>query len=617
MVFLGDKKYACETCIKGHRSSSCKHTDRPLFEIKKKGRPVTQCEHCRELRKTKQVHVKCSCENKEDSDGGPSSSTKGVKRPPASAAFPSGLPEALEATVALQRLGEGSPSGSSPGTPPNTCDCKVSGSCDCCTPRVSSSQSKKQGKERAAAARSDDGVVKRDSEEPIAGPGGLVAIANGGHHRPVLPRPSPQRQSSPSGPVHDPSQPDHPHASRHQAHSEHFYSPYGRAYDHAHGAELVSSEPSLPAPVPESTVASSVYSSSEELYADPLRDDAVEPPPPWSDSSSPALPDFVPSLCGCGPNCACPGCFVHRGSAAQPGANTCLNPNDCTACFECNFLSTSLPSLAPGTSSFPDATDAQYQSIDEWVRQLGVASGFNANDDQTDSNRDQAPSTSVQPYADQRDIRYDSALWQQAYALWGIQDQGQSNAPASASECCGGRCQCGTGMCTCAADCCGCCTGCQCSECDHPDNVAGGASGSKTLTFAESGIRENCSGSTQKPHPQSPRLGGSSFVHSSQPVASGSRLRSDSYGYNASASMTVPRTVSRASSTSSHASSRRSRSSSSSRGSAHVPASGNPAAVRSRHDVASSSSPQPPPPRTGTNAAGQHRTLNSDYDFVL
>src|SRR5258707_4553600 len=53
-----------ETCIKGHRSSSCKHSDRPLFEIKKKGRPVTQCEHCRELRKTKQVHVKCLCESK-------------------------------------------------------------------------------------------------------------------------------------------------------------------------------------------------------------------------------------------------------------------------------------------------------------------------------------------------------------------------------------------------------------------------------------------------------------------------------------------------------------------------------------------------------------------------
>ncbi|KAI0795581.1 copper fist DNA binding domain-containing protein [Abortiporus biennis] len=76
MVFVGDKKYACETCIKGHRSSSCKHTDRPLFEIKKKGRPVTQCDHCRELRKTKQVHVKCVCETKDDI-AAPASSNKG------------------------------------------------------------------------------------------------------------------------------------------------------------------------------------------------------------------------------------------------------------------------------------------------------------------------------------------------------------------------------------------------------------------------------------------------------------------------------------------------------------------------------------------------------------
>ncbi|KIY65628.1 copper-fist-domain-containing protein, partial [Cylindrobasidium torrendii FP15055 ss-10] len=60
-VFVNDKKYACETCIKGHRSSACNHTSRPLYEIKRKGRPVTQCEQCRDLRKNKQLHIKCSC----------------------------------------------------------------------------------------------------------------------------------------------------------------------------------------------------------------------------------------------------------------------------------------------------------------------------------------------------------------------------------------------------------------------------------------------------------------------------------------------------------------------------------------------------------------------------
>ncbi|KZT08912.1 copper-fist-domain-containing protein, partial [Laetiporus sulphureus 93-53] len=60
-VYINDQKYACESCIKGHRSSSCQHADRPLFEIKKKGRPVSQCEKCRELRKTKRMHNKCNC----------------------------------------------------------------------------------------------------------------------------------------------------------------------------------------------------------------------------------------------------------------------------------------------------------------------------------------------------------------------------------------------------------------------------------------------------------------------------------------------------------------------------------------------------------------------------
>ncbi|KAI9460186.1 hypothetical protein BJY52DRAFT_1118201 [Lactarius psammicola] len=60
-VFINSQKFACESCIKGHRSSSCTHTERPLYEIKKKGRPVSQCERCRQLRNTKRVHSKCTC----------------------------------------------------------------------------------------------------------------------------------------------------------------------------------------------------------------------------------------------------------------------------------------------------------------------------------------------------------------------------------------------------------------------------------------------------------------------------------------------------------------------------------------------------------------------------
>ncbi|KAI8375961.1 uncharacterized protein BYT42DRAFT_497935, partial [Radiomyces spectabilis] len=53
----------------GHRSSGCRHTDRELLEIKRKGRPVSQCAECRELRKTKQVHIKCICHTKTAAEG--------------------------------------------------------------------------------------------------------------------------------------------------------------------------------------------------------------------------------------------------------------------------------------------------------------------------------------------------------------------------------------------------------------------------------------------------------------------------------------------------------------------------------------------------------------------
>ncbi|CAO3686389.1 unnamed protein product [Rhizopus stolonifer] len=65
-MYIKGLKYACTSCIKGHRSSSCSHIDRPLFEIRKKGRPSSQCALCKDLRKTKQIHAKCECSSKKD-----------------------------------------------------------------------------------------------------------------------------------------------------------------------------------------------------------------------------------------------------------------------------------------------------------------------------------------------------------------------------------------------------------------------------------------------------------------------------------------------------------------------------------------------------------------------
>lgn len=63
MVLINGVKYACERCIRGHRVTTCNHTDQPLTMIKPKGRPSTTCSHCKELRKNKNANPsgQCTC----------------------------------------------------------------------------------------------------------------------------------------------------------------------------------------------------------------------------------------------------------------------------------------------------------------------------------------------------------------------------------------------------------------------------------------------------------------------------------------------------------------------------------------------------------------------------
>lgn len=60
-MLINGVKWACDACIRGHRVSGCTHSDRDLKQIAKKGRPVSQCPHCRSLRKSRSAHVKCDC----------------------------------------------------------------------------------------------------------------------------------------------------------------------------------------------------------------------------------------------------------------------------------------------------------------------------------------------------------------------------------------------------------------------------------------------------------------------------------------------------------------------------------------------------------------------------
>ena len=56
-------------CIRGHRSTNCSHNDRPLFYIRKKGRPVSQCTQCRALRKNRSLHTRCDCPSRVQNKG--------------------------------------------------------------------------------------------------------------------------------------------------------------------------------------------------------------------------------------------------------------------------------------------------------------------------------------------------------------------------------------------------------------------------------------------------------------------------------------------------------------------------------------------------------------------
>lgn len=64
MILINGVKYACERCVRGHRASTCNHRDAKLIMIKPKGRPSTQCTHCKELRKLKNAHVACQCSSR-------------------------------------------------------------------------------------------------------------------------------------------------------------------------------------------------------------------------------------------------------------------------------------------------------------------------------------------------------------------------------------------------------------------------------------------------------------------------------------------------------------------------------------------------------------------------
>ncbi|KAJ7771944.1 hypothetical protein DFH07DRAFT_211970, partial [Mycena maculata] len=279
MVFVNNKKFACESCIKGHRSSSCHHTDRPLFEIKKKGRPVSQCEKCRQLRQSRRVHSKCNCPQDDTPSRGlllPSSSSKSRRYIPIVPALPNGLRDVL-------------PVASRSPVPPdsrqrvdsllNPCNCRSVWKCKC----------------RAADSTSRPTVEAR-------APSGLASLARAAALCCADPH------SSPAAPEKDTSsskrQTSRPASPNHHKRSKHIN---------------ITTERSPGPDLPPILFNEAGPSPSVPTFATM---------PPMSTITS-----LAGSGCTCGLECACPGCVEHRGSEhaakdrrnCRDGCGTCVD----------------------------------------------------------------------------------------------------------------------------------------------------------------------------------------------------------------------------------------------------------------------------------------------------
>lgn len=418
------------------------------------------------------------------------------------------------------------------------CTCNSDGPCNCWTPRAPRNR-----RPSKASHKSDKGASKPSHEQPHQ-PAALVATAHTGDYRPVLPRPSSGGRSSPPRSSHSPA------GTAHGARAELFFSPYGRAYEHAHGTDVAAELPtSYSVPQQQIPSASQLLPNPVSQNYAPTREDMSSFMSDWlstvQQQPNPLPPPPPSILCDCGPNCACPGCVVHQGASAVPqGLESCTNPSTCNACLECTMLAL-----------------AQSPSVDEWLRQLNsnpnAMSQANVPSPNVPSPSPQDlfnPDVSEQQQQSQSDVRFDPTTWQ-SYALWSNL-QGQMSAPSPPEDCCSGQCKCPQGMCACPADCCGCCQGCTCSDCTHQDPSMGTG---KTLTFAVSGERGGCCGGRKSPqhqHQQQPQAG---------PSSSTSRLIVGQGGYQeldlrgvyewSSPSSEVPRvSLSRASSSSSRSS---------------------------------------------------------------
>ena len=340
MVLIDNKKFACQTCIKGHRSTSCTHTDRPLSEIKRKGRPITQCQHCRELRKSKQVHVKCVCGDAEGA--GPVASASGS----GDASVKSKEPSPAQTAAILS----GMPS----------CPCGSADDCKCCTPRATSSKGKKQAsvpldsRSKTITQADYEHESKRSKFKKILPKASTPVhlMSRIARLRPLFPKPS-KRDGSEE--IRDEEIPSH--TRPHRRSTSMVNNPYHLAYEHNRevSASNTNQDQDNFHHIPDTSIMDRTHSQTS-----------------FSGSSEGSGAQDIRSICRCGNGCQCQGCHSNTGQNPYP-AGTCSNPGACDSCLDCAVLS--LPDHVPLNAPLAAFDQYQADSIDNWIRQVSSTSG--------------------------------------------------------------------------------------------------------------------------------------------------------------------------------------------------------------------------------------------------
>jgi len=336
MVFVNGQKFACEACIKGHRSSGCHHADRALFKIQKKGRPSTQCDKCRQERKARNYHGRCNCS--EDSTLNVSSSKPARTLKDSRPAYPNGLKDVLNAS---------SETHCAPTHPKQRVDMLLN-PCGCRDPYS------------RCHCPSPDTNGRKDSSLHVIGAIAEIETAKSKAHSVVV----------------------------------------------SHRIEL--------APIIDSPETQTQHLTSKL--------------PSCVDTT--VFPRFIErDRCGCGTQCACPGCKEHHRTPISSGEQDC--PDRCASCVD-----------RATENALPSSAAAHYAgSLDRF---LALAESL------------PAPPNQFRPFdlqqLSQSVVIYPSAVFH------------CENARAVAQlvripplECCGGKCQCPANHCTCTESCEGCC----------------------------------------------------------------------------------------------------------------------------------------------------------------